>query len=118
MSVPDLVCWDDLDPYGAETTDDLEQYEQDTYHALIQNRGENLADPAAGLGIEDALGGPSDPNLKHRIETECLKDERTLTSTAQVTTLPSGQCQIALENDTTDDALSLDTQILIPTVAP
>lgn len=118
MSAPDLVCWDDLDLYGAETTDDLEQYEQDSYHCLIENRGENLADPNGGLGLEDGLGGPFDPNLKNDIETELKKDERTDTAEAQISQLTNGQFAIALVAETSDDSVVLDTQILIPTTPP
>lgn len=72
----ELRCYEDLDSFGAETTDELEDLAQDLYHRLIEERGSNIDDPDRGLGIEDLLSGVLDPSLKYLVEHELRRDVR------------------------------------------
>ncbi len=57
VAITDLVCVDDLDPNGGETTSDLQAAIQDWYHVLIQAPNANLDQPGAGIGLDGALSG-------------------------------------------------------------
>lgn len=83
----DVLCLDELDRFGAELTDPLEELAQDDYHRLIEAPGENPDDPDRGLGLEDMLSAAISAGAKNadtgdlallgpRIETELGKDVR------------------------------------------
>lgn len=73
----DLLCDDDLDPFGRET-DPLETYLQDCVHRLYARRGSMLRSLEFGIGIEDYLSAPIAPNtLAQAIETNLALDDRT-----------------------------------------
>lgn len=73
----DLLCHDDLDPYGRELSDDAAILWQDLYHRLIEDAGSNIDDPDRGVGVVSALSGTASPALiAHRIEADFRKDER------------------------------------------
>ena len=74
----ELRCYEDLDSFGAETEDALEDLQQDLYHRLVEERGSNIDDRDRGLGIEDLLSGVLDPGLKYLVEHELRKDARVL----------------------------------------
>jgi phage baseplate assembly protein W len=59
VPVTDLLCIDDLDPNGGETTSDLQSLAQDVYHILLEPLGSNLDDPARGVGFAGLLSAPS-----------------------------------------------------------
>jgi phage baseplate assembly protein W len=103
----ELRCFDDLDEFGAETIDELEDLEQDLYHRLIEPRGSNLDDPDRGLGIEDMLSGAVDPGLKQRIEAELRKDERVTAVAASITEIETGSFRIDIEIEANEEELGL-----------
>lgn len=106
----DLRGYDDLDAFGEETVDELEDLEQDIYHRLIEPRGSNIDDPDRGLGIEDRLGGIVDPSLAQDIEDELRKDERVSNVSARVTELDSSRYQIDIQVAVNEEKLSLTFQ--------
>jgi hypothetical protein len=59
VNVTDLVCTDDLDANGSETTSDLQGLAQDIYHLLLESYGSNLDDPTKGFGAFTLLSGSS-----------------------------------------------------------
>ena len=104
----DLVCFDDLDHFAAETTTAMEELAQDLYHRLIEQPGSNIDDPDRGLGIEDMLSGPVDPQLTHRIEAELRKDDRVDAVKATVTELgDDGAFRIEIEVEANEETVGL-----------
>lgn len=77
----DALCWDDLDAFGAELDDPLEELRQDLYHRTIEPPGSNLDDPDRGFGLEGRLSsgvraGTINSSLQHELEAELKKDDR------------------------------------------
>jgi hypothetical protein len=72
----DVLCYDDLDELGRDLDDPLAELEQDVVHWLFESFGSNADRPDGSIGLEDALSGPSDPGLRHRIETKLSDDPR------------------------------------------
>lgn len=111
----DVRCFDDLDLFGEEITDPLEELEQDNYHRLITPRGGNVDDPNLGLGLAEMLSAARDGSLAPRAEAELLKDERNLSVRATVTELSNDATgvtiQLDLDIETSDGALSQSVQI-------
>jgi len=109
--MPELRCYEDMDPFAAETADALEDLAQDLYHRLIEPPGSNLDDPNRGLGIEDALSGPVDSGLKQRIEAELRKDVRVTAVAATITQLDTSnfRIEIAIEADEEELGLVLES---------
>jgi phage baseplate assembly protein W len=105
--VADLRCFDDLDEFGAETTNELENLAQDLYHRLIEPRGSNLDDPDRGLGVEEMLSGEVDPGLKQRIEAELRKDERVTLVSATISEIEEGSFRIDIQIEADEDELGL-----------
>lgn len=87
LTYPDLVCVDDLDPMGSETTSDFQTLQQDVYHLLIEDAGSNLDDLSRGIGVESLLNGSNIniADIQHLIDTELTKDDRISTCTTKVT---------------------------------
>lgn len=91
LTITDLVCVDDLDPGGSETTSDLQALQQDLYHILVEAFGSNPDDPNRGIGVEGLLGGTS-ANLQaaaSSIDSQFRKDDRVEQSQTTLTYDPS-----------------------------
>jgi len=81
----DLVCYEDVDLFAAETSDEWEILEQDLYHRLIEEPGSNPDDPDRGVGISNLLSGVVRPELFARlIEADFLKDDRVASCKATI----------------------------------
>lgn len=78
LTIPDLVCVDDLDPFAGETTSDLQTLIQDVYHLLLEIPGSNPDDPDRGIGASTYLSGTLEnfKSLPGRIETQLGTDDR------------------------------------------
>lgn len=109
--MPEIRCFEDMDQFGAETRDELEDLAQDLYHRLIEPRGSNLDDPDRGLGIEERLSGPVDPTLPSDIERELAKDERVDRVSARITELEAGRFRVDIQviADEQEIGLTLET---------
>lgn len=92
LTVSDLVCFDDVDAGGAETTSDLQTLIQDVYHVLIEKRGSNIDDPTRGADVEGKLSGTSSDlvTIAQEIESELQKDDRITSCQAAVSFLTPG----------------------------
>ncbi len=108
----DARCLDDLDLFGEELDDPLEELYQDLYHRLIEPPGSNLDDPARGYGLATRLSGsgrkaelPS--TIKHGIEGEFRKDNRVHDCRADVTETAPGEYAIAIAIDADEGALRI-----------
>lgn len=95
LTYPDALCFDDLDSAGRETTSDLQNLVQDTYHSLIEDPGSNIDAPDRGVGIYGMLssGTANLQSVQRRIETGLLKDDRIST------------CQVSITPPTTPEAV-------------
>lgn len=103
----ELRCFDDVDSFGAETLDELEDLSQDLYHRLIERRGANLDDPDRGLGIEDMLSGTVSSELKNEIESELLKDPRVSLARASIASIDDGGVRIEIAIEIEEDEINL-----------
>jgi hypothetical protein len=72
----DVVCYDDLDEFGRDLDDPVTELEQDVVHMLLESYRTNVDALERSIGLEDALSGPTDPGLRHRIETKLSDDPR------------------------------------------
>ena len=87
VPITDLVCMDDLDPNGSETTSDLQNLTQDIYHVILETLGANLDDPTRGIGIENVLSASSldvtalPPIVDRQIELDARVQSSTTTLT-------------------------------------
>ncbi|HEY1956052.1 MAG TPA: hypothetical protein VGH28_10570 [Polyangiaceae bacterium] len=90
----ELLCLDDVDPYARELSDPLTELEQDLFHRLLEDPDSNLDAIAMGeqrgLGLEDLLSTPLDPNLAHLIKAECELDDRVTAASALITEQRNG----------------------------
>lgn len=103
----DLRCYDDLDLFGAECEDALEELEQDNYHRLIEAPGSNLDDPDRGLGISDVLSGVADPSLGPRAEAELRKDDRNRAVRATVSSDTDGSYEMQIDVEADEGKLDM-----------
>jgi hypothetical protein len=92
LTYPDLLFVDDLDPFGQETTSDLQNLAQDVYHLLLELTASNADDETRGVGLSAMLSGTEDqlaaaPKI---IDSQLRKDARVLTSTSVLTTQSDG----------------------------
>jgi hypothetical protein len=105
----DLVCREDLDPFAAETDDELEQLAQDLEHRLLEDYGSNPDDEDRGVGLLSRLSGTDSPLMIARlIEADFLKDDRVLTCEAIVELAEGGNAGTVATVDlkvTTSDGL-------------
>ncbi len=92
----DVLCFDDLDEFGRDLDDPLEELFQDVVHMLFESFGTNCDAPARSIGLEDGLSGPTDPGLRHRIEQKLTDDPRIDAAQATLTDVGNGITQIAL----------------------
>lgn len=108
----DALCLDDLDLFGTEIDDPLEELYQDLYHRLIEPPGSNLDDPDRGFGIEGRLSsagrqGAIGPSIKHGIETELDKDIRVHNARATVTSPTDGEYRVDIAIEADEGALNI-----------
>lgn len=88
----DALCLDDLDAFGTEIDDPLEELAQDLYHRLLEPPGSNIDDPDRGVGLVDMISGSLTPDqIKHAIEMDFQKDDRVAAVSADVQQTSSGQ---------------------------
>jgi hypothetical protein len=109
LTIPDLLCVDDLDPNGGETTSDLQSLAQDIYHLLIEAPGSNPDDPDRGVGVEGLLGNSS-ANLAaaaSTIDTQLRRDDRIDSSKTTLTTNPDGSYNLLIQVVPTGSVLPL-----------
>ncbi len=100
LTYPDLLCVNgDLDPFGGETTSDLQSLIQDIGHILVEDLGSNPDDPNRGIGINNYLNGTVDQfkSLCGLIEAQLRKDNRIHGVSAKVTQDPNGFFRIRLD---------------------
>ncbi len=92
LTVPEVVCFDDLDELAGETASDLESLEQDVYHILIEVPGSNIDAPDRGCDVESILSGPATrlDGMTTNIESQLRKDARIDDAQATLTKLPPG----------------------------
>jgi hypothetical protein len=91
LTVPDVVCYLDVDAFGRETASDLETLAQDVFHRLLETPGSNIDDPSLGIGVEEMLSGGLEQldQVTRRIDQQLAEDPRidavtsTLTKDAQ-----------------------------------
>lgn len=81
----DALCFDDLDLFGRELDDPIEELRQDQYHRLIEPPGSNIDDVGRGLGVDEMLSGVFDPTVCRKIENELRKDNRVAAVVAEFT---------------------------------
>jgi hypothetical protein len=98
----DALCYDDLDAFGRELDDPLEELRQDLYHRIIEDPGSNIDDPARGFGLEGWLSrglprGTIVAALRHGLEAELLKDDRVAKVSANVTETAPDEYLIEIE---------------------
>lgn len=97
--VTDLVCVDDLDPSGNETTSDLQALAQDVYHLLLESPGSNLDDPTRGVGLGLILSRPA-PDLlalPGQIDAQLRKDDRIDASKSSVVQNADGSFSLTVQ---------------------
>lgn len=82
----DLVCDLDVDPFGGETTSDLQNLIQDVTHVISENLGSNPDDPNRGVGIQNYLSGTLTQlqTCAGAIETQLLEDDRIQACSASI----------------------------------
>lgn len=99
LTFSDLVCVQDLDPNGNETTSDLQNLTQDVFHVLIETLGSNPDDPERGVGIDQYLSGTTDNlmALPRLIENQLESDDRIDAVTASVVKNADGSFTVAIE---------------------
>jgi hypothetical protein len=98
VPVTDLLCVDDLDGTGAETTSDLQVLAQDVYHLLEEILASNLDDPTRGLGLPGLLNGTSLQLsvAAHQVDAQLRKDDRIDSSKTILVTNPDGSFDIKI----------------------
>ncbi len=86
LTIPDAVCDPDVDPYGRETTSDLQSLIQDVTHVLKELPGSNPDDPDRGVGVDLYLGATAATlnSLCGLIEAQLNVDDRIQSTSATV----------------------------------
>ncbi len=108
----DALCLDDLDLFGGELDDPLEELAQDLYHRVIEAPGSNVDDPARGYGLEGRLSSSGkstklQTSIQHGIEAELRKDGRVLEVRALVTSDAVGEYRVRIEIVADEGALGI-----------
>jgi len=98
----DALCWDDVDLFGAELDDPLEELLQDLYHRLLEAPGSNIDDKARGYGLQGKLSGGVPASkvadlISNGIEAEFRKDERVTGVAVSVTSPSTGVYQLDIQ---------------------
>lgn len=99
LTIPDVVCLDDLDAFGRETTSDLQTLWQDVFHMLKEILGSNIDDVNRGIGVDQLLSGSTKPlaTIAGRIDQGLAIDDRIDGSTTTVSVETDGSFRIAIE---------------------
>lgn len=92
----DVLCYEDLDEFGRDLDDPLSELEQDIVHTVLESFGSNPDATERSIALEDALNGPVDPTLRHRIEAKLNEDPRIDAVRAEMTALGTSGIRIAL----------------------
>lgn len=105
----DLLCWDDLDPFGTELNDPLAELEQDLHHRLSEEYGSNPDDLDRGVGIGNRLNGTdSITDVATDIEADFRKDNRVRRCQATITKGDEpGEYLIDIRVEATEGVLAL-----------
>ena len=104
----DVVCYEDLDEFGRDLDDPVEELEQDIVHMLLESYGTNISDPERSIGLEDALSGSADRGLRHRIETKLTQDPRIDAAECTLTDEGSGVVRVQLRIQANGDELGIE----------
>lgn len=100
----DGLCYTDVDPFGRELNDPLEELSQDIVHMLLESYRSNPDALARSIGLEDALSDVNAPGLRERIESKLTDDNRITAAEAVLTDAGGGVTRIDLRivaNETT-----------------
>lgn len=85
MTARDLRAVEDLDLFGAECADELEELEQDVIHRVTERRGAMLDDEDFGESAYDMLQGTDEAGAaRFLFEAEIMKDPRVAQVSAAV----------------------------------
>ncbi len=108
----DALCLDDLDQFGTELDDPLEELFQDLYHRLIESPGSNLDNPDRGYGLEGRLSSANrkdavGPSIKHGIESELRKDVRVHNARADIAETAVGEYRIEIKIEADEGELGI-----------
>jgi hypothetical protein len=108
----EALCLDDLDMFGGELDDPLEELAQDLYHRIVEAPGSNLDDPARGYGLHGRLSGAGRSadlmlGIQQGLEAEVSKDDRVLQARAYVTSPSVGVYEARLEIVADEGALAI-----------
>lgn len=103
---------DDMTPNAADTANDLESFEQDCLHVIMQTRGSNLADPDSGCGASMMLNGTSDEltTLCQTIDAQMPEDPRCTGCNSTLATLDDGSNLITTTIQAGDQVITLNFQ--------
>lgn len=101
----DVVCFEDLDEFGRELDDPLEELLQDVVHMVFESFGTNADATDRSVALEDSLSGPTDPGLRHRVESKLTEDPRI--DAAQVTLTDQGDGKTRVDIKLQADAKEL-----------
>lgn len=97
----DIACEDDMDLFGSDTKSELQEIQQDAWHTMIDEPGDNLDDLDAGLGLEDELSKDAATlnGVEARTEVALAVDDRIAGVKATLT------------KDVEEETYTLDVQI-------
>ncbi len=89
----DVLCYEDLDQFGADIDDPLAELEQDIVHMLFESWGSNASDTQRSIGLEDSLSASitNSTGLKARIESKLSDDPRIVAARATISTVSASQ---------------------------
>jgi len=107
----DLLCLEDLDERALELDDPLAELEQDVVHMLFETYGSNPDAPTRGIGLEDALSGPFDPSLLHRIENQLAEDDRITAVSAKLVDEGEGRSRLDIAIEASEGELAISYAI-------
>lgn len=105
----DVVCFNDLDPFGRDIDDPITELQQDVVHMLLESYGSNCDAIGRSIGLEDQLSGSDLVSIRHLIETKLVEDPRIDAATATLTDKGGGSIQIdvSIQYDTTALGISV-----------
>lgn len=93
----DLLCGLDLDPYGRELNDPIEELSQDLIHRAIEVPNSNIDEPDRGVGLEETLSGTTAGATTRRLESDWKKDDRVTDVRATTTLLERGSYSMSVD---------------------
>lgn len=110
----DLRCELDLDPFGEDCADALEELRQDLIHRVTTRRGAILDDEDFGESVWDWLSAPAHDReaMKAELEAELGKDPRVARVTVTVDEDAPGSFLLTLAVET-DDGELLSPQVRV-----